>query len=162
MSPARPRLAAVSLAALSLATLAACGKAEPIAGTATSCAIVPIPLTGPGQSGVTCPDGSTLRFQGGTPPSFGATFTSTYCVRCHGTNVPQGAGPGTRNGAPTHANFDDICSIREHILLIDQRAGPVAIGQSTRMPPPALSVGFPEPTDAERAQLSEWVSCGAP
>ena len=161
MSLARPRLAALALAA-AISSLA-CGKAETIQGSQSGSEIVPVPLTGPAQSGVTCPAGSTLRFLGGSGPAdFGRTFMTTYCDRCHATGVPQGAGSGTRNGAPTNANWDDLCSIRDHLLQLDQRAGTVAIGQSTRMPPPALSVGFPEPTDPERAQLSQWLSCGAP
>ena len=157
MPIARPILAAVSLAALG--ALAACGKAEPIEGQPATCTVVPTPLTGTGQSGVTCPGASTLRFQGGSAPAdFGQGFTSTYCTRCHATTAVGDA----RQGATPSANWDDVCSIRAHLLVIDQRAGPVAIGRSTRMPPPALSVGFPQPTDQDRARLSEWISCGAP
>ena len=154
MSSSRPLLAV--LAATAAAALA-CGDAAPIrespsTGEQPACNVVTAAtLAGTGTS---CPPGGTaLRFTGGSPRDFGQAFTSSFCTRCHSTALTGAA----RNGAPVGANFDDICSIRARVQLMDAYAGSGANGTFSIMP-----IGAPTPTAAERAQLSEWLSCGAP
>lgn len=102
---------------------------------------------GPG-SGATCPASSTLD-----EGTFARGFFTTYCTRCHASTVT-GA---SRMGAPRGYDWDDITIIRAHAREIDLLA---AIGPShanRTMPPNGLA-----PSDAERAQLGEWLACGAP
>src|SRR5512143_2988489 len=141
MSSTRPLLAVLLAAAV---TSLACGSAAPIEEPSTnlqpSCPdATPAPLT---ATGTTCPAGGTaLRFTGGSPASFGQGFMNGFCTRCHATTLTGAA----RNGAPTGANFDDICSIRERVQIMDAYAGSSASGTFTIMP-----IGAPAPTAAER------------
>jgi cytochrome c5 len=155
MSRSRPIVAV--LVATAVAALA-CGDAAPIrespsTGEQPACDVVtPAALAATGTS---CPPaGTALRFTGGAPPDFGRSFTSSYCTRCHATAL---TGAAARNGAPAGANFDDVCSIRARVQIMDAYAGSGANGTFTIMP-----IGPPAPTLAERARLSEWLACGAP
>jgi uncharacterized membrane protein len=94
-------------------------------------------------------DGAALTYD-----NFGARFMSHYCVDCHSATLPAAA----RNGAPRDHNFDTLAGIRdaevEHIDSV-AAAGPAAVNDA--MPPP----GYPQPSEAERRQLGQWLACGA-
>ena len=102
-----------------------------------------------GPSGATCPDDSSLTYE-----TFGRAFMEDYCTRCHSTALPGAA----RNGAPSDHNFDTLEAIKdteaEH-LDEEAAAGPDHV--NTAMPPTA-----PQPTEAERRKLGEWLACGTP
>jgi hypothetical protein len=100
-------------------------------------------------TGATCPPGSTLTWD-----SFAQGFFASYCTRCHGSAVVG----IDRNGAPVGYDWDDPAIVRMHLPIIETAAaaGPDAINVFM----PALTP--PEPTDAERDQLGEWLACGAP
>jgi mono/diheme cytochrome c family protein len=85
-----------------------------------------------------CPSGgSTLTYD-----NFGKKFFQDYCVSCHfnGTTV---------NGA---APYDSLSAIQGAAEDIYGRAADT----NTNMPKSGA-----KPTDAERQQLGEWLSCGA-
>lgn len=142
------------LAALALATaLAACGKDEVSSDFAT---------------GTVCPSGGTaLRYADFDLELFGdAAGTTGYCNYCHHSSRTTNE---ARHGAPLHATFDLIDSIREHAQLIDALAGKGPKPTTPQMPlilPAPLPAGVPDPqpvpTDEERRKLSEWLACGAP
>jgi hypothetical protein len=90
-----------------------------------------------------CPEDSLLGYD-----NFGGPFMFTWCTGCHASAVPE----GSRQGAPLDMNFDDLESIRLHRARIEERAGRVG----GTMPPAG------GPGDDERAQLLEWLACGAP
>jgi hypothetical protein len=102
-----------------------------------------------GASGATCPDDSTLTYD-----TFGQAFMEDYCTRCHSSALTGAA----RNGAPSDHNFDTLANIKdtepEH-LDEEAAAGPNHV--NTAMPPTA-----PQPTEAERRKLGEWLACGTP
>jgi hypothetical protein len=97
------------------------------------------------SSGSTCPPGSGLTYE-----SFGRTFFSSYCTRCHGSDKAT----ADRSGAPAGYDWDVYERIVEHANEIDAMAagGPRQINRS--MPP-----GDPRPSDAERKQLGQWLAC---
>ena len=82
-----------------------------------------------------------------TYANFGETFMTTYCVACH-DSAKSG---GERLGAPAGADYDDSALIQSMASLINSRAG-----QGSTMPPTA-----PRPVAEERADLKEWLECGA-
>ena len=143
------RLSPRHLPLLALALTAACGG-----GGADA------PHAEQPTSGATCPaGGTTLRFTGGgngttEPANFGSTFMATSCNGCHGSTVTGVA----RQGAPTHATFDQLAVVRDHVGLIDQYAAKGPTRTNTLMPP----VGTPAPSDEDRALLGTWLACGAP
>jgi uncharacterized membrane protein len=104
-------------------------------------------------SGATCPTGSTLTYE-----SFGQTFMSTYCTRCHSQTK---TGP-SRIGAPADHNFDTIDEIRVFKNHIDEHAAAGPNGTNRAMP-----LGQPKPerrrtTEARRvAGLRGPVDAGA-
>jgi uncharacterized membrane protein len=99
-----------------------------------------------GGTGSTCPPGSTLTYE-----SFGNDFMQSYCIECHASDLP----PGERMDAPVGVDFDTLEGILERADEIDRAAaaGPDEI--NTQMPPPEQ----PQPTDAERMMLGEWLAC---
>lgn len=99
-------------------------------------------------TGAVCPPGSTLTWD-----SFGQTFMTTYCTRCHASTLTGSA----RNGAPAFHDFDTEAGVIAVYDHVDQyaAAGPNAV--NTIMPPDG-----PFPTEAERRQLGEWLACIAP
>lgn len=107
----------------------------------------PVALFGP-PTGATCPEGSTLTYEG-----FGRPFMEAYCTRCHDSALVGAA----RNGAPNFHDFDTLNGIRAVADHIDETtaAGPSATNQSM---PPDGSI----PSLEERWQLGEWLACGAP
>ncbi|MFI5307635.1 MAG: hypothetical protein ACHQ53_09800, partial [Polyangiales bacterium] len=90
-----------------------------------------------------CPSGSTLSYE-----NFGSAFFAQYCLRCHSA-TKQGA---DRNDAPATLNFDQLDAVRANAERIWGQAG----DSNTTMP-----AGAPRPTPAERAELGEWLACGA-
>jgi len=85
-----------------------------------------------------CPTGGTKL----TYDNFGKSFFDRHCVYCHG-------GPdGYSSRAFT--TVDTIRSQRERIFA-NAAAG------NTSMPP-----GPDDPPEPERAELAEWLACGAP
>ncbi len=85
---------------------------------------------------VGCPPGGTAL----TYSNFGAPFMAKYCTGCHGNAKPAA---GVFLTSPR--------AIREHQFSIDESAG-----AGSTMPP------TDGPATAERAQLTEWLACGAP
>jgi mono/diheme cytochrome c family protein len=90
------------------------------------------------MSSYPCPDaGTTLTYE-----NFGQAFFAEWCVMCHG-------GP---NGYSSRA-FTDIDTIRAQAADIFRNAAE----DNQTMPP-----GPNGPPKAQRAELAEWLSCGAP
>lgn len=99
-------------------------------------------------TGWVCPTDSTLTYE-----NFGKQFMDTYCVDCHDSAKTGSA----RHGAPAFHDYDTVLGVRQTIDHVDEyaAAGPNAV--NTIMPE-----DDPRPTEAERQQLGEWLSCGAP
>lgn len=106
---------------------------------------VPDPISGL-TSGTFCEDDPSLRY-----PSFGEPFMRSYCLRCHTSALV-----GSARAAPPDKNFDDLISIRNSALLIDQQAGAGPMAIHTTMPPDGVM-----PSIEERQNLSRWLACGA-
>ena len=90
----------------------------------------------------TCPPSSSLTYA-----NFGKRFLDDRCQWCHRSDVTD------RHGAPPEIVFDTLDDVHEHLERIYLRAA----GPNTTMPP-----GPDDPPADERAQLAEWLSCGAP
>lgn len=90
-----------------------------------------------------CPDDSFLTYE-----NFGGPFMLSYCTTCHATRLPA----DMRQGSPIEVNFDDVEDVRAWADRIWIRAA----DQNFSMPP----VG--PPSDEDRANLGEWLACGAP
>lgn len=60
-------------------------------------------------------------------------------------------------GAPIGHNFDRQVTIRAFAMHIDQVAGSGPAATNELMPPDGAV-----PSVGERAQLAEWLACGAP
>ena len=88
---------------------------------------------GGGGTGATCPSGSKLTYS-----NFGQAFMDNYCVGCH-------------------QKFGSQAGVKADTSAIDSYAGSGPNSTNTSMPKSGTA-----PTDAERAQLSEWLACGAP
>lgn len=101
------------------------------------------------STGATCPstDAPTAR-------NFGQAFLESYCLSCHSASV---TGPG-RGGAPTGLDFDTLEKVRAQSHDIDAHAAAGPSATNTAMPPR----GLPQPTQAERQRLGQWLACGAP
>lgn len=100
-------------------------------------------------TGATCPTSNDLTAQ-----SFGTAFMETYCLSCHS----KAATGVARAEAPVGVDFDTLEDVRRQRALIDMHtaAGPNAT--NTVMPPASR----PQPTQAERERLGQWLACGAP
>lgn len=98
------------------------------------------------DTGSTCPPTDKPDYA-----NFGTAFFSTYCLACH-SETKSG---GDRHDAPVTINFDTRSLVRESTSNIDKQAawGPAA--HNTIMPPD----GEPQPTDAERIRLGEYIAC---
>lgn len=90
-----------------------------------------------------CPDDSLLTWE-----TFGRGHLTTWCVPCHGSQVPV----EERSGAPLGVDFDTLEGVRQFAAAIADSA----TGEAPRMPP----AGGVTPEAME--QLAEWLSCGAP
>lgn len=95
-------------------------------------------LTQCGPAASSCPDGGTRL----TYENFGAAFINVHCVQCHGpSRTEKGIALNTASLVRSHAEVSNL-----------------AAGVGTSMPPPQSA----QPTPAERADLAQWLSCGAP
>lgn len=117
-----------------------------VAAALTGCTNTP-PLFGP-ATGSTCPQGSSLTYEG-----FAKPFMDRYCTRCHAIALTGAA----RHGAPSFHDFDTLFGIKAVADHIDETtaAGPAATNLG--MPPDS-----PAPTLDERRQLGEWIACDMP
>jgi uncharacterized membrane protein len=102
------------------------------------------------SSGARCPSSSELTYQ-----SFAEDFFANYCLECHSSEL-SGA---ERNKAPSAYNFNTLKDVAEHLEEIDSVAAHGPDRQNDEMPPSAASAS---PSDEERAQLGQWLACGAP
>jgi len=89
-------------------------------------------------TGAECPDAGTAV----SYANFGQAFLASYCVSCHGGD---------------HAERGIDLSSESGVAAYAQSVVAVA-GEGSSMPPG----GAAAPSSAERAQLVEWLSCGAP
>lgn len=93
--------------------------------------------------GAPCPPGGTTL----TYDNFGRPFLDANCQWCHASTVTD------RHGAPDFVTFDTQDDVHARLDRIFVRAA----GPNTTMPP-----GPDDPPADARAQLAEWLSCGAP
>ncbi len=105
------------------------------------------PVLGPPTETV-CPPASTLTYA-----SFGQSFMTRYCTRCHSSSL---TGPA-RMGATRDHDFDTQFGVQAVAEHIDQAAGAGPAATNDQMPPNGAL-----PTLDERRQLAEWLACGAP
>lgn len=104
------------------------------------------------------PDPETVTYE-----NFGMQFMETYCLQCHSETLPR----SQRNGAPLFHDFDDLIGILQVGNHIDEQAGSGPAASNHFMPPercPAepggpLAIDCPQPTEAERQKLAEWMAC---
>ena len=94
---------------------------------------------GPPTAGL-CKPASTLTYA-----NFGQNFMVSYCEACH-----------SNRWAAKGINLSSQALVAQHAAVVYQ----VAAARST-MPPMPQTDSF-TPTGAERAQLGEWLACGAP
>ncbi len=99
----------------------------------------------PTPTGATCPPGGALTYE-----AFGAPFLAAHCTRCHDSAL-RGA---ERQGAPIFHDFDTLIGTLNVAGHVDEQAGAGPDAVNRFMPP-----GGAGPSDAERAQLSEWLAC---
>lgn len=83
-----------------------------------------------------------------TYANFGEGFMTDYCTSCH-DSAKSG---GDRSGAPSGTDFDSLDLVKSFSGRIKSRAG-----NGSTMPP-----FDPRPVAQERADLTEWLDCGAP
>ena len=105
-------------------------------------------------TGTQCPDNSTLTYD-----TFGSTFMDAYCTGCHAANASD------RHGAPDDVNLDSLAGIHDEMDEIDRAAGAGPEATNDFMPDkdaPEDIPGFEFPSMSDRAQLAEWIACGAP
>lgn len=105
------------------------------------------PVLGPSTE-ATCPSSSTLTYA-----NFGKAFMTSYCTRCHDSNLAGDA----RMGAPAYHDFDTQIGVQQVADHVDQAAGAGPAATNDQMPPDGDT-----PTLEERQQLAEWIACGAP
>lgn len=102
-------------------------------------------------TGSTCPPNSTLTYE-----TFGQSFMASYCTDCHATKQ-RGV---KRHGAPSDHDLDTIEGVRAtEAGHLDENAAAGPDRVNAAMPPADYS---PQPTDAERRQLGEWLACDMP
>lgn len=89
-----------------------------------------------------CPPGGTAL----TYENFGKGFIDRNCQSCHMSRATE------RRGAPAEYSFDS----REDVLRHRARIFARSAADNTSMPP-----GPDDPPAAERAQLADWLACGA-
>lgn len=135
-----------------------------LASLATGCPGGP----GPSPTGTACADpdpitGTTTL----TYDNFGRDFMAKYCTNCHASDLTQ----AHRNGAPIYHDFDSLLGILETPDHIDEQTGWGPKAQNTFMPGAgtggrcpsvkggSLDEACPEPTSAERTNLSVWIAC---
>jgi hypothetical protein len=104
------------------------------------------------------PDPGTLTWD-----SFGQQFMTSYCTNCHSSTLRH----SERNGAPLYHDYDTLMGVLETVDHVDEYAGSGPAAHNTRMPPsrcPSVPGGSldrdcPEPSEAERTDLSVWLAC---
>ncbi|HEX2691182.1 MAG TPA: hypothetical protein VHN14_31435 [Kofleriaceae bacterium] len=122
-----------------------------------ACTNAPPPPT-PTQTVCPDPDPETLTWD-----NFGQKFMADYCTDCHASTLRH----ADRNGAPLYHDYDTLMGVLEIPDHIDAYAGSGPAAHNTRMPPsqcPTVPGGplnrdCPEPSDAERTNLSMWLAC---
>ena len=85
-----------------------------------------------------CPPSSTLTYS-----NFGQGFATSYCVSCHSSALVEKG-----------VDLSSQALVAQHAGVVYQEAS-----AKSSMPPPGSA---PAPTAAERAQLGDWLACGAP
>lgn len=98
------------------------------------------------DTGSTCPPADKPDYA-----TFGTAFFSTYCLDCHSQTLSG----EDRHDAPVTINFDTRSLVRENTSNIDKQAAWGPNAHNTLMPPE----GEPQPTDAERIRLGEYIAC---
>jgi hypothetical protein len=106
----------------------------------------PVVKTAAVATGATCPTGSTVKYD----PDV-RTFMSKYCTQCHSSQLSGEA----RRCAPAFHDFDSEKGILDVAAHVSEYAAAGPKGANTRMPPQ----GYPQPSDAERKMLGEWLAC---
>ncbi len=115
---------------------------------------------GPTPTKTVCPDPdpNTLTWD-----NFGQKFMADYCTDCHDSSLRH----ADRNGAPLYHDYDTLIGVMQIPDHIDAEAGSGPAAHNTLMPPGrcpsvkggALARDCPEPSDAERTNLSLWIAC---
>lgn len=98
-------------------------------------AVFALVLTACGTS-ATCPTSNTLTYD-----SFGQGFLNSYCVSCH-----------TTGNASDGVNLSSLSLLKSHLNKVDAEVA------SGAMPPK----GSTTPSAEEKANLAQWLACGAP
>lgn len=124
------------LCALLLVTAFACGDDGDGGGAGTS---------GTGGDGDGDGDGDECE----DVPTYDEVSAFDKCVMCHSSELSG----GDRNTAPADHNFDTYEGATEFLDHVLEEA------EEGNMPPPASGITI---TEAERAALVKWASCGAP
>ncbi len=104
------------------------------------------------------PDPETLTWD-----NFGMAFMVEYCTDCHSSTLTH----AERNGAPLYHDYDTLMGVLEIPDHIDEYAGAGPAATNTIMPPSrcpstpggSLDRNCPQPTLAERTNLSMWIAC---
>jgi hypothetical protein len=88
--------------------------------------------------------------------SFAESFTMTYCAAsCHAPG-----GSGVRGGALDFTMFTNVFTNRAEIRC---GVSAVALADCTGFPPPKqFPIAAPDPSDADRGRIVDWVVAGAP
>jgi hypothetical protein len=94
-------------------------------------------------AGRPCPPDSALTWE-----NFGQPYMLSWCTSCHSSALDE----EHRALAPLDVNFDDLDGVRAQAEQIWNRSG----DQNNTMPPAGVAPAL------ERAQLGEWLACGAP
>jgi hypothetical protein len=95
-------------------------------------------------AGRPCPADSPLTWG-----NFGEATLLTHCVGCHSENLEEGA---SRAHAPIGVDFNTHALTRSWLARIHARSA-----DDNRTMPPVDTM-----SDATRAQLGDWLACGAP
>lgn len=127
-----------ALLALLALTLGACPEAPPV--DAAPVEIAPPPYDS--LAARPCPSDSVLTWE-----NFGQPYVTSWCTSCHSSALDE----EHRAQAPLDINFDDLDGVRAHAERVWARSG----DQNNTMPPAGVAPGI------ERAQLGEWLACGA-
>ena len=90
-----------------------------------------------------CPDsGTELTYE-----NFGESVIFGECQTCHATTAVD------RKGAPAEITFDDLEEVRDWAPRIYERSA----FENASMPPGPIDLD-----ESTRAELGEWLACGAP
>ncbi len=99
------------------------------------------------STGSTCPTANPPTYA-----SFGQRFFDRYCTGCHSRMAHD------RHGAPVDVELDTEADIRRHATAIDAEAAAGPDATNRDMP----DLGGPvrvAPSDAERAELGQFLAC---